>query len=91
MQFSIFQDSLIGARRSNQDRMGYRYTHDALLVVVADGMGGHMRGDAAATIAVQTLGQAFETQAKPHIKRPEAFLQETVLAAHREIHRYKAT
>ncbi|HLS57907.1 MAG TPA: serine/threonine-protein phosphatase, partial [Zeimonas sp.] len=43
MRFSIYQDSLIGARASNQDRMGYCYTRDSLLMLVADGMGGHMR------------------------------------------------
>ena len=60
MQFSVFQDSLIGGRRSNQDRMGYRFTQDCVLLVLADGMGGHMRGEEAATIAVQTLAKAFD-------------------------------
>ncbi|MDP2108954.1 MAG: serine/threonine-protein phosphatase, partial [Rhodocyclaceae bacterium] len=48
MKFSIFQDSRIGGRASNEDRLGYRYTSEALLMVLADGMGGHGHGDLAA-------------------------------------------
>jgi serine/threonine protein phosphatase PrpC len=90
MQFSVYQDSLIGGRRSNQDRMGYRYTRDALLLVLADGMGGHMRGDMAATIALQVMASQFALQAKPYLKNPAQFLREGFLAVHHEIHRYRA-
>ena len=49
MQFSVYQQSHIGGRKVNQDRMGYSYTREALLLVLADGMGGHLRGEVAAT------------------------------------------
>jgi serine/threonine protein phosphatase PrpC len=90
MQFSVFQDSLIGGRRSNQDRMGYRFNNDCVLLALADGMGGHLRGEAAATIAVQALAKAFDLQARPYIRKPEVFLREVLLEAHRDIHRYRA-
>jgi hypothetical protein len=45
MQFSVYQQSHIGGRKVNQDRMGYCFTRDALLLVLADGMGGHLRGE----------------------------------------------
>jgi serine/threonine protein phosphatase PrpC len=90
MQFSVFQESLIGARKANQDRMGYSFTRDALLLVLADGMGGHLRGEAAATIALHTLSTMFQKQATPYVKKPERFLEEAFLAAHTEIHRYRA-
>jgi protein phosphatase len=90
MQFSVYQESLIGARKVNQDRMGYSFTRDALLLVLADGMGGHLRGEMAATIAMQTLAQLFQQQATPYVKKPERFLEDGFFAAHREIHRYKA-
>lgn len=90
MQFSVYQESLIGGRKVNQDRMGYSFTRDALLLVLADGMGGHLRGEMAATIAMQTLASMFQQQANPYVKKPERFLEDAFFAAHREIHRYKA-
>ena len=38
MRFAIYQDSHIGGRASNQDRMGYCFTREALLMLLADGM-----------------------------------------------------
>ena len=90
MRFSVYQESHIGGRKHNQDRMGYSFTRDALLLVLADGMGGHIQGEVAATIALQTIAALFQQQAKPYIKKPEQFLQESFFAAHREIHRYRA-
>jgi protein phosphatase len=90
MRFSVYQESRIGGRRNNQDRMGYSFTRDALLLVLADGMGGHIQGEAAATIALQTIGSLFQQNANPYVKKPEKFLEESFFAAHREIHRYRA-
>lgn len=90
MRFSVYQESHIGGRKSNQDRMGYSFTRDALLLVLADGMGGHIQGERAATIALQTIGALFQQNANPYIKKPERFLEESFFAAHREIHRYRA-
>lgn len=90
MRFSICQESAIGARRANQDRMGYCYTRDALLMLLADGMGGHIQGEVAASIAVQTVSALFQEAAAPHVKKPERFLEDALYAAHREIHRYRA-
>ena len=90
MQFSVYQESHIGGRKVNQDRMGYSFTRDALLLLLADGMGGHIRGEMAATIAMQTIGTMFQQNANPYIKKPEAFLEDSFFAAHREIHRYRA-
>lgn len=89
MRFSIYQESKKGNRKSNQDRMGYCFTRQALLMVLADGMGGHLQGDIAAQIAVQTIGSHFQRAAKPRLKNPLIFLEESLLAAHREIHHYR--
>ncbi|MBS1187224.1 MAG: serine/threonine-protein phosphatase [Burkholderiaceae bacterium] len=88
MQFSVYQESRIGGRRINQDRMGYIYTRDAVLLLLADGMGGHIQGEMAAAIAMQTIGKLFQQMATPTIKRPERFLEDCFYAAHRDIHRY---
>src|SRR4051812_31444488 len=90
MRFSVYQESHVGGRKNNQDRMGYSFTRDALLLILADGMGGHIQGETAATIAMQTIGSLFQQNANPYVKKPEKFLEESFLAAHREIHRYRA-
>ena len=89
MQFSVYQQTHIGGRKVNQDRMGYSFTREALLLVLADGMGGHLRGEMAATIMMQTISALFQQQASPYVKKPERFLEEAFLAAHHEIHRYR--
>lgn len=90
MRFSVYQESHIGGRKSNQDRMGYSYTREAALLLLADGMGGHIQGEVAATIALQTMGALFQECAKPYVRRPERFLEDGFFAAHREIQRYRA-
>ena len=45
MRFSVYQESHIGGRKVNQDRMGYSFTRDTILLLLADGMGGHILGD----------------------------------------------
>lgn len=89
MRFSVYQESQIGGRKSNQDRMGYSFTRDTLLMVLADGMGGHILGDVAATLAVQAIGAMFQAQAKPYLKKPDRFFEESFQAAHKEIHQYR--
>ena len=89
MRFSIYQESKKGGRKSNQDRMGYCFTRDALLMVVADGMGGHVQGDMAAQIAVQTVGSAFQHEAKPTLADPQRFLESSMLDSHRQILQYR--
>ena len=90
MQFSVYQESHIGGRKVNQDRMGYSFTRDALLLVLADGMGGHLRGEIAATVALQTISALFQQQAQPYVKKPQRFLEEAIMLAHRDIHQYRA-
>lgn len=89
MRFSIFQDSDIGARSVNQDRMGYCFTKDALLMLVADGMGGHLRGEVAAQIAMQTVAMLFQKAARPELPDPARFLLYALEHAHREMLRYQ--
>ena len=90
MRFSIYQESRKGGRKSNQDRMGYCFSREALLMIVADGMGGHLQGDMAAQIAVQTVGSLFQQQATPQLKSPQRFLEASILDAHQQILHYRA-
>jgi serine/threonine protein phosphatase PrpC len=88
MKFSIFQDSRIGARRYNQDRIGHWYTRDSLLLVLADGMGGHLLGEVAAQIAIDTLASAFQEQALTRIADPDRFFSKTIGRTHAAIDDY---
>jgi PPM family protein phosphatase len=88
MRFSIFQLSRKGGRQNNEDRMGYCYTRDAALLVLADGMGGHPEGEVAAQLALQTASSVFQQEAKPTIVDPEQFLVRTLMAAHHQILKY---
>ena len=88
MKFSVFQISRRGGRAKNEDRMGYCYTRDAGLFVLADGMGGHPEGEVAAQIALQTISTMFQSQAKPQLENVQEFLSSALLAAHHQILRY---
>ena len=70
MKFSVFQLSRLGGREKNEDRMGYCYTRDAGLFVLADGMGGHPEGEVAAQIALQSMSATFQREAKPKLPTP---------------------
>ena len=85
MKFTVYQDSRIGKRKSNQDRIAYCYSRDALLMVLADGMGGHLHGEVAAQIAVQYLTHAFQKEARPSLRDPFVFLSQGLTNAHHAI------
>ena len=88
MKFSVFQLSRLGGREKNEDRMGYCYTRDAGLFVLADGMGGHPEGEVAAQIALQSMSATFQREAKPKLPTPPTFLATGLMAAHHQIIRY---
>ncbi len=85
MRFTIFQDSRQGDRKGNEDRVGYSYSKDVLLMVIADGMGGHMKGEVAAEIAVNEVTRLFQQEARHRLHRPTDFLVTVINAAHRAI------
>jgi len=90
VRFSIYQESKKGGRKVNQDRMGYLYTRDSLMMMVADGMGGHARGEVAAQLTMQTVAAVYQRLARPLLPDPAAFLEEAIQASHHELHRYRA-
>ncbi len=85
MNFSIHQASHIGHRKYNQDRVAYAYSNESLLLVLADGMGGHLHGEKAASIAIETFVETFGQHAQPLIENPNAFIQSTMRYAHERI------
>jgi serine/threonine protein phosphatase PrpC len=88
MKFSVFQISRKGGREKNEDRMGYAYTRESGLFVLADGMGGHPEGEVAAQLALQTVSALCQKEARPIVKDVTEFLSTSLMAAHHQIIRY---
>lgn len=91
LPYEVMQESLIGGRKTNQDRVGYAFVNDTLLMVVADGMGGHQHGEIAAEIAVRVLIDRFNREAKIALNNPGHFLRVALEAAHATIGKYTRT
>lgn len=90
MKFSVFQVSRKGGRETNEDRMGYCYTRESGIFVLADGMGGHPDGEVAAQLALHTVSALFQKEAQPLVPNVTAFLDAAVMAAHRQILQHAA-
>ncbi len=85
MRFSIYQSSRQGGRLNNEDRMAYSYSRDALIMIIADGMGGHAHGEIAAQVAVKSIAEAFQRHAHPKLRNPSGFLYGALQQAHKAI------
>ncbi len=81
--------SLVGARESNQDRVGAEVADAAALLIACDGMGGHAEGERAAQIAQELIAQRFRATAQPLLD-PLGFLHLSLGAAHQQIVRHGA-
>jgi serine/threonine protein phosphatase PrpC len=82
---AVVQETRRGARRRNQDRIASCRTAEALLMVLADGVGGSAGGELAAETAVASLKDAFRAAATPSLPYPEAFLLGAIGNAHAAI------
>jgi PPM family protein phosphatase len=90
VNYSIVQESRIGGREINQDRVAWLATPDAVLMVVADGMGGHLHGEVAAQIAIDTMIGRFRAEAKMLLADPARFLVASLNQVHQTIVGYAA-
>jgi len=85
MKYTLFQDTRTGARAYNQDRLAHAATPESLLLVLADGMGGHAHGEIAAQLAVEYIVSAYRAEAKPRLPNPELFLFRAIGRSHKVI------
>jgi serine/threonine protein phosphatase PrpC len=83
MKFSIHQASHIGNRKYNQDRVAYACHKDTLMLVLADGMGGHLHGEIAAGLAIEAFVESFAHQSS--MADPDGFMSVTMRDAHHRI------
>ncbi|MGB4359588.1 MAG: PP2C family serine/threonine-protein phosphatase [Rhodoferax sp.] len=90
MRFSVFQVSRQGGRKRNEDRMGYSYTSDSVLLMLADGMGGHPDGEVAAALTMETVAGLFQAMAQPQLDDVADFLTQALLVAHDQLLHYAA-
>jgi serine/threonine protein phosphatase PrpC len=86
MKYQLTHHSLAGGRATNQDRVVCTERDNAVLMVLADGLGGHEGGALAAEILTQTALHAFEAIRQPTITKPSAFLALTIMQAHKAIY-----
>jgi serine/threonine protein phosphatase PrpC len=84
VKYETAQCSLIGNRSTNQDRCLIMEAPDAILLALADGMGGHPKGEMAAQILMDNARKAFLTSRKP-ISNPRFFLSGLMEMTHQQI------
>jgi len=84
MELEITQLNRLGNRETNEDRLVVVEREQSVLLVVADGMGGHRGGDIAAQIFVDTLERFFRKVSMP-LSNPKLFLEKAINAAHKII------
>lgn len=88
MQYRYSISSEKGTRDYNQDRAACLEGSDSVLLILADGLGGHAGGDIAADILVDTASNAFLKVRTPVIEEPSLFLALILQHSHRAINRY---
>jgi serine/threonine protein phosphatase PrpC len=84
MSWETASASLPGNRKMNQDRCVVLQEENCALLLLADGMGGHPRGEVAAQCLMDAGRTAFATVTKP-LPQPLDFLDRIVTDAHARI------
>lgn len=74
--------SRVGDRETNQDRADIVVGDTEVLIIVADGMGGHADGERAAETCVESLTRFFKEKRR-EIPDVSVFLEKAILEAHR--------
>jgi len=80
---SYFAISERGGRKTNEDSILARSEGDYLIFGIADGLGGHARGEVASGIAIAAMDRIDSTVLSSC--KPEILLREVFMAAHSEI------
>jgi serine/threonine protein phosphatase PrpC len=81
MKYQFCKATRLGNRVVNEDRIGIAETEHAVLLVLADGMGGYRGGQIAAKTLVNRMLRQFRRSKLPAAK-PQAYLRDLVADAH---------
>ncbi len=82
--FDAARISLTGDRRINQDRCLVLAHHGAIIMALADGLGGHPRGEVAAQLFIDICESLFRQEQKP-MQDPERFMLRCIHKANQAI------
>ena len=81
MKYQFGQTSRLGDRTVNEDDLGVAEAGDAVLLVLADGMGGYQGGHIASRSLVKHMLSHFKARKFP-VTDPQAYLKELIADAH---------
>ncbi len=87
MQYSITQQSYQGGRDYNEDSTAIYKRENSVLLIVADGLGGHDGGEVASQGFVKAMGDSFSKASEAQLDKAESFLTLSINYAHHTIHR----
>jgi len=87
MHYSVGQQSNQGGRDYNEDSTAIFERENAILLIVADGLGGHEGGEVASQCFVETLGDSFRKATPAQLEKADSFLTLSINFAHHSIHR----
>lgn len=84
MPFDVAKQSLTGDRHQNQDRCQVLVAQAAVMLSLADGLGGHPRGEVAAQLLVDVAEHMFRAAPKP-LDDPTRLMLRIMSKSHRSI------
>lgn len=85
--YSIAQQSFQGGREYNEDRTAIFVRDETVLLVIADGLGGHAGGEIASQAFVDSVGVTFSAASDELLNNSEEFLRLTINHAHKLVHK----
>ncbi len=85
LRYELGLANRLGNRSINQDRVAVAELGSTVVLTLADGLGGHPRGELAAQVLVDSITRRARRMSLP-VARPREFLQQAIEAAHDEIY-----
>jgi len=87
VNYSVSQQSHQGGRDYNEDRTAIFERDGSILMIVADGLGGHEGGELASQAFVDAMGDSFTKATEKQLSNADSFLTLSINYGHHTIHR----